>query len=131
MPGNFGRPPSQSYTCNQLVMAVGQAIGIQVNEEDISTSHLLPTFKEDAPLKIIVKCTRRDTKNSFYTNRRKLIDKKASDLPDLGITAESKVYISESLTRYKKGLFGEVNKLRKRFRWKYIVLKSQTSGLWW
>ena len=43
-----------------------------------------------------------------------LIDKKASDLPDLGITAESKVYISESLTRYKKELFGEVNKLRKR-----------------
>ena len=28
--------------------------------------------------------------------------------------------ISESLTRYKKGLFGEVNKLRKRIRWKHI-----------
>ena len=40
--------------------------------------------------------------------------------PDLGITAESKVYISESLTRYKKELFGEVNKLRKKIRWKHI-----------
>ena len=59
-------------------------------------------------------------RNSFYTNRRKLIDKKASDLPDLGITAESKVYISEPLTRYKKELFGEVNKLRKKIRWKHI-----------
>ena len=49
-----------------------------------------------------------------------LIDKKASDLPDLGITAESKVYISESLTRYKKELFGEVNKLREKIRWKHI-----------
>ena len=115
-----GVPPSESYTCNQLVMAVGQAIGVQVKEEDISTSHTLPTFKEDAPPKIIVKFTRRDTRNSFYANRRKLIDKKASDLPDLGTTVESKVYISESLTRYKKGLFGEVNKLRKRIRWKHI-----------
>ena len=115
-----GVPPSESYTCNQLVMAVGQAIGVQVKEEDISTSCPLPTFKEDAPPKIIVKFTRRDVRNSFYTNRRKVIDKKASDLPDLGITAESKVYISESLTRYKKELFGEVNKLRKKIRWKHI-----------
>ena len=115
-----GVPPRKSYTCNQLVMAVGQTIGVQLKEEDISTSHPLPTFKEGAPPKIIVKFTTRDTKNSFYTNRRKLIDKKASDLPDLGITAESKVYISESLTRHKKGLFGEVNNLRKRIRWKHI-----------
>ena len=115
-----GVPPSENYTCNQLVMAVGQTIGVQVKEEDISTSHPLPTFKKDAPPKIIVKFTRRDMRNRFYTNRRKLIDKKASDLPDLDITAGSKVYISESLTRYKKGLFGEVNKLRKRIRWKHI-----------
>ncbi|CAH3022998.1 unnamed protein product, partial [Porites evermanni] len=111
-----GVPPSENYTCNQLVMAVGQAISVQVKEEDISTSHPLPTFKEDAPPKIILKFTRRDMRNSFYTNRRKLIDKKASDLPDLGITAESKVYISESLTR----LFGDVNKLRKKITWKHI-----------
>ena len=53
-----GVPPSESYTCNQLVMAVGQVIGVQVKEEDIATSHPLPTFKEDAPPKIIVMFTR-------------------------------------------------------------------------
>ena len=123
-----GVPPSKSYTCNQLVMVVGKAIGVQVKEGDISTSQPLPTFKEDAPPKIIVKFKRRDMRNSFYTNRRKLIDRKASDLPDLGITAESKVYISESLTRYKKELFGEVNKLRKKIRWKHIW--TQNSRIW-
>ena len=61
----------------------------------------------------MVKFTRRDMRNSFYMNWRNLIDKKAIDLPDLGITAESKVYLSESLTRYKKELFGEVTKLKK------------------
>ena len=76
-------------------MAVGQAIGVQVKEGGISTSHPLPTVKEDAPPKIIVKFTRRDMRNIFYTTRRKLIDKKASDLPDFCITAESKVYISD------------------------------------
>ncbi|XP_015754436.1 PREDICTED: uncharacterized protein LOC107334065, partial [Acropora digitifera] len=79
-----GVPPSESYTCSQLVMAVGQAIGVQVKEEDISTSHPLPTFKEDSPPKIIVKFTRKDTRKGFNTNRKKLIDKKARDLPDLG-----------------------------------------------
>ena len=63
-----GIPPSDRYTCNKLVMAVGQAIGIQVEEGDISTSHPLPTFTADAPPKIIVKFTRRDVRNSFYTN---------------------------------------------------------------
>ena len=70
-----GVPPSTNYTCNEVVMAVGEAIGIQVKEEDISTSHPLLTFNKDAPSKLIVKFTRRDTRNSFYTNRRKLIDK--------------------------------------------------------
>lgn len=50
-----GVPMSENYTCNQLVMAVGQAISVQVKEEDLSTSHPLPTFKEDAPLTIIAK----------------------------------------------------------------------------
>ena len=91
-----GVPASESYTCSQLVMAVGQAIGVQVKEEDISTSHPLPTFKEDSPPKIIVKFTRRDTRNSFNTNRKKLIDnarKLETSLILVMITAESKVYI--------------------------------------
>ena len=46
-------PPSESYMCNQLVMVVGQTIGVQVKEQDISTSYPLPTFKGDVPPKII------------------------------------------------------------------------------
>lgn len=45
--------------------------------------------------------------------------RKLVTIPDLG-SAESKAYISESLTRYKKGLLGEVNKVMKRIRWKHI-----------
>lgn len=45
--------------------------------------------------------------------------RKLVTIPDLG-SAENKVYISESLTRSKKGLLGEVNNLTRRIRWKHI-----------
>ena len=78
-----GVPPSESYTCNQLVMAVGQAIGVQVKEGDISTSHPLPIFKEDTPPKIIVKFTRRDMRNSSIRTEGSLLTRKLVTSPIL------------------------------------------------
>ena len=75
--------------------------------EQISIAHQIPTYKEDAPSKIIVKFTRRDTRNRFYGSRRKLANKKIQDLPDLNLTSTENVYISESLTPYKMQLFSE------------------------
>ena len=109
-----GIPPSENYSSNDIVMAVGQAIEVAIKEEDISISHPLPSFSSDAP-KIIVKFTRRDIRNAFYANRRKLINKKTNELAGLGLEEEEEnVYISESLTRYKK------NKLKKKIKWKHI-----------
>ena len=78
-----GVPPSESYTCNQLVMAVGQAIGVQVKEGDISTSHPLPIFKEDTPPKIIVKFTRRDMRNSSIRTEGSLLTRNLVTSPTL------------------------------------------------
>ena len=64
--------------------------------------------------------TRRDIRNAFYANRRKLINKKTNELSGLGLEEEVNVYISESLSSYKKRLFGNVNKLKKRIKWKHI-----------
>ena len=75
--------------------------------EEISVVHQIPTYKEDALLKIIVKFTRRDTRIRFYGSRRKLGNKKIQDLPDLNLTSTENVYISESLTPYKMQLFSE------------------------
>ena len=95
-------------------------IGVPMAKEEISTAHRVPSCKADAPPKIIVKFTRRDMRNRFYGNRRKLANKKVKDLPDLNLTSTEMVYISESLTPYKKRLFGEVNKQKKKLKWKYI-----------
>lgn len=115
-----GIPLSEDYSTNDIVIAVGKAINVPVKEEDISTSHHLPSYNSDAPPKIIVKFTRRDVRNVFYANRRKLIKIKTNALPDLGVTAQENIYISESLTPFKKKLFGDVNKVKKRLRWKHI-----------
>lgn len=46
-----------------------------------------------------------------------MANKKVKDPPDLNLTSTENVFISESLT---SKLFGEVNKKRKKLKWKYI-----------
>ena len=40
-----GIPPSENYSSNDIVMAVGQAIEVAIKEEDISISHPLAIFQ--------------------------------------------------------------------------------------
>ena len=75
--------------------------------EEISIARQIPTYKKDAPPKVIVKFARRDIRNRFYGSRRKLGNKKIQDLPDLNLTSTKNVYISEPLTPYKMQLFSE------------------------
>ena len=86
-------------------------IGVPIVKEEISTAHRVPSYKADAPRKIIVKFTRRERQNRFYGNCRKLANKKVKDLPDLNLTSTEMV---------KKRLFGEVNKQNQKLKWKYI-----------
>jgi len=67
-----------------------------------------------------VKFTRHSVRNKFYSNRRKPARKKAKDLPHLNLSSEADVFVSESLTPFKKKLFGDVNKVKKHLKWKYI-----------
>ena len=67
-----GIKPSAECTCEDFVAAVGKSIGVPIMNEDISTAHQVPSYKKDAPPKIVVKFTRRDMRNRFYGNRRRL-----------------------------------------------------------
>jgi hypothetical protein len=75
-----------------------------------------------------VKFTRRDVKNEFYTNRKKIAGRKISSLKSLGKKGENKVYIyiyiSESLTPKRKKLFGAVNNIKKKLNWKFICTNN-------
>ena len=59
--------------------------------------------------------------NKFYSNRRKLARKKAKDLPNLNLSSEADVFISESLTPFKKKLY-DVNKVKTKLKWKDFLL---------
>ena len=90
----------------------------------ISIAHPLPTFSDVKDDKVIVKFIRRETRNEFYSKRKSVAGRKASTFDsfkehDLA-GAEKKVYIGESLTLFRKKLFGAVNKIKKKLEWKFI-----------
>ena len=129
-----GIKATSDCSAESIVQSVGKAIDVPVNEQDISIAHSIPSYNAAAPPKIIVKFTRRSVRNTFYSNRRKLANKKARDLPDLDLESNANIFISESLTPYKKKLFGNVNKEKKAleveiyldFQWKNFHQEHRT-----
>jgi hypothetical protein len=115
-----GIKESSDCSAGAIVKSVGKAIGVPLSGEDISIAHPLPSFNTNAPPKLIVKFTRRSVRNIFYSKRKNLANVKVKDLPDLSLNSPNKVFISESLTPYRKKLFGNVNQVRKRLNWRFI-----------
>ena len=112
--------PTEELTCEDIVLSLGNEMDLELDKEDISTAHVLPTFDKGKDDKMIVKFTRRSVRNDFYGNRKEVAGSKVSSISSLATESDKKVYISESLTPSKKKLFGVVNKLRKKLQWKYI-----------
>lgn len=104
----------------EIVEAVGEHIGVSVSKNDISIAHPLPTRNERGPPKVIVKFTSRKLRNRFYSNRKNLMKTKVSDIQRLHSPSNSNIFVSESLTAKRKKLFGEVNRIKKQRKWKYI-----------
>ena len=119
-----GIKPSAECTCENIVTSIGKTIVAPIVKEEISIAHQIPTYKADVPLKRHIRLLRRDIRNRFYGSRRKLASKKIQGLPDLNLTSTENVYISESLTPYKKQLFSKVNKQKKKLKWKYLWTQS-------
>ena len=122
-----GLKPTESMSCIELVKALGKDMQVDLKDDDISTAHPIPRYDKSADEKIIVKFTRRDDRDEFYSNRKKVAGRKANSLKCLkdacatkGVDLNKKIYISESLTPTKKKLFGSVNKLKKELKWKFI-----------
>ena len=106
--------PAEEVSCFDLVCSIGKEMGIELQDEDISTAHRLPTYNKSAEDKIIVKFTRRSIRDEFYGKRKTIAGKevgKVGTLRGLSQDPKKKLYISESLTQARKKLFGSINKL--------------------
>ena len=116
-----GIPLSQDEDTNDIVIKVGELIGVTVEEDDISVSHRLPVNYKYKGVKanptIIVKFVRRDIKDQFYSSRK---DLRGYSTEDLGYSTTNNIYINESLTEVNKGLFKEALKAKKSLKYKFI-----------
>ena len=112
-----GIATNEECSAEAIIKSIGDVIGVPLQDNDISIAHPIPAYKVGAPPKLIVKFTRRSVRDKFYLNRRKLARKKAKDLPNLNLSSEADVFVSESLTSFKKKLFGDVNKVKKHLKW--------------
>ena len=124
-----GIPESREKSTTEIVITVGALMDIDVKPDDISISHWLPTLKLAARFQpkpwqntptpsIIVKFTRRDVRDRFYSARKHLREKTVADL---GITrSENKIFVSESLSSSNKELFKSSLTFKRDFKFKYI-----------
>ena len=135
-----GIPKSGAWEdTNEIIVQLGQKIGVDLKKEDISTSHRLPTkVKADGerfmvPPAIIVKFVSRDVREQIYRARKVLKDLTSQDL---GYSEENRIFINESLTQSNKELFRDCLKVKKekgfKFLWtnggKIFMRKDQSEG---
>ena len=133
-----GIPVSEHEDTNKIVVQVGELMGVEIKEDDISIPHRLPTSskykgKKSVP-PIIAKFVRRNVKERYFKGRKQLKDRTTCDL---GISPERRIFINESLTERNKGLFNESVKTKKDLNISYIwtsngkiyLRKSQDSSV--
>ena len=63
---------NKELSCEGIVRSIGNAIAVAVSDMDFSVIHLIPSFNNVAPPKIIVRFTRREVCDHFYSNRENL-----------------------------------------------------------
>lgn len=110
----------------KLVIEMANTIGINISRNDISTAHRLPPTRKTKD-RLIVKFTRRQTKDLIYSKRSAIKTKRSKDLPTVAAEPESttvphkaRIFINESLTIYRKKLFGRIAEFKKKHDYKFL-----------
>ena len=113
-----GIPYIEDVDTTKLVKSVAELAGVEINDEDISISHLLPASDKSwtdiegvvhspSPPPIIVKFVQRKVKDDFYRARFHLKGLTTNDL------AINNIYIAENLTQVRKKLFKACLKIKR------------------
>ena len=117
------RTDSMWEDTNKVVVQLGRKIGIDLKEEDISTSHRLSNKvkmngERAFPPAIIVKFTSRDVREKLYRARKDLKDLTSRDL---GYSEKNRILINESLTLSNKELFKDCLKVKKEKGFQFLL----------
>ena len=123
-----------------VIKEIGTLINVNVEDTHLAAAHRLPDTK-NVKHQLIVKFVHSDKREEMYKKRRNLIGKNISNLLSvqaamgLAATSNNKIHINESLTGYRKQLFGRINDFKRKNNYKYlwtangkIMLKAQDSS---
>ena len=113
--------PSEEST-NEIAKNLGKLMGVKISDNDISVSHRVPLSsknKKSVPAPIIVKFTRREKKDEFYSARMKLKKVTARDL-GYRFNTNNYIFINESLTSENRNLFNEALRVKKQSGYKFF-----------
>lgn len=110
---------------SELIKELCDKLNVKLDSDDISTAHRLPDSKKTKD-RIIIKLVRREKREEIYKSRSKLIGKSTSMLPSVNaeigksIGSANRIHINESLTGYRKNLFGRIHAFKKDRKFKYL-----------
>ena len=113
-----GIPISSYENPNQLVKEVGLLAGVEIDHRHIAAAHKLPDSK-NVKNRLIVKFIQRDKREELYKHRKNLVGKNISHLPSVE-DGNGKIFINESLTSYRKRLFGRIREYKRNNNLKYL-----------
>ena len=108
---------------DEVVLKIGEKIGVPMQKSGISISHRVPSRKQftdegnPIPPAIIVKFVKRETRENLYRARKNL---KSVSTVDLGYSVANKIYVNESLTKRNKELFKLCLKCKRDFSYKFL-----------
>ena len=116
-----GVPLSPDVNAKQIIVEIGQLMGMELTEHHVSIAHPLPATK-NIKNRLIAKFVHRDVKDEFYKKRKMIAAKTTKDLPSAARNGpiNQKIYINESLTANRRKLFGIMNAFKKEHHYKYL-----------
>ena len=117
-----GIPVTLNENTNHIIKTMVKKLNVDLKEDDISTSHRLPSANNRTP-GIIVKFTNRDLRNLIYQKRRNLIG-----VNDFKIPGMTNLFINENLTPMRRKLFSLV--FKKKIELKYKFLWTQNGDIY-
>jgi len=122
-----GVPLKNGENTNNIVMKLAENLNVKLDNRDISTSHrLLTNGKSDSKLNlpplIIVRFSNRDKRNEIY-NKQSNVNDLATGTTSLvtpKLVHSSNLSLRENLTKFRKNLFNEAQKVKADLKFKFI-----------
>ena len=122
-----GVPQTNNENVINIVVKIGKVLGVDINQNDISTAHRLPqkphsnrrseSDEPPPPPGIIARFINRDLRNFIYSKRAVAKNIASKDFPVAGM---QRLYVNENLTQSRKRLLWQTKQAARTRDYSYI-----------